>query len=382
MDASVLLKKYEEGRCTPDELALLESWYLNYREQPAGTFHEMAKEEAIAAIHTYLHEYINKKQKKRTYWRYYAAASIIALLGVGSWWFFPNKIKTDSTYATTILTKVAGQKQAYLTLDNGKRILLDAHKPERITQESGLSISKADSSILVYDAHQGLTKNEGSAYHTITTPKGATFAVQLSDGTKVWLNTHSSLRFPTQFSTNRMVELRGEAYFEVNKSAAHPFQIAIHQDDSAPFLVEVLGTTLNVHAYTEETFVKTTLISGKIRTGWQAAKEHILVKPRQQVISAHGQMQLKTVDIDQELAWKSGSFAFDNTDIHEVMEQLSRWYNVRISYSGTEHHETFTGYISRSIPLGDALAMLEKGGGVSFTLSDNHIQVHFLTNPE
>jgi len=381
MNASELLQKYKDGRCTDEERALLEHWYLQYHAQ-AQNAKEPDIDEAIASIHAYLDQHIQQQHNKRKYTWYYVAASVLALICFSSLWFFHADTAISRPDTATILSKVAGQKQAFLTLDNGKRLSLHANESALVTHDGELHMGQqADSGTLVYKSFQEHDKSTSDVFHTLTTPKGATFAIQLADGTKVWLNAGSSLRYPLHFASNRTVELQGEAYFEVAQTATSPFQVMVKRSGKAPFLVDVLGTAFNVQAYTDEVSIKTTLVSGKIQTGLQTTANRIQVKPGQQAILKNEQLFLKEVNIDQELAWKSGSFAFDNTDICQVMLQLSRWYDVPIRYSGTPHHETFTGYVSRNIPLGDALAMLEKGGGITFTLSESGIQVHFLSQP-
>jgi len=381
MNASELLQKYKEGRCTAEEQALLEHWYLQYRSQtPAAS--ETAIDETITSIHAYLDQHIQQQHHKKKYTWYYVAASVLILICFSSLWYLHTDTAPSKVDTATILSKVVGQKQAFLTLDNGKRLSLHANQSALVTRDGELHMGQqADSGTLVYQSFQERDKSIEHAFHTLTTPKGATFAIQLADGTKVWLNAGSSLRYPLHFANNRIVELQGEAYFEVAQTATSPFQVMVKCSGKAPFLVDVLGTAFNVQAYADEGWVKTTLVNGKIQTGLQTTTNRLQVKPGQQVVLQNEQQFLREVNLDQELAWKTGSFAFDNTDIRQVMLQLSRWYDVPIYYSGTPHQETFTGYVSRDIPLGDALAMLEKGGGITFTLSESGIQVHFLSQP-
>jgi ferric-dicitrate binding protein FerR (iron transport regulator) len=190
-------------------------------------------------------------------------------------------------------------------------------------------------------------------YNTITTPRGGQYQVTLPDGTKVWLNAESSLRFPTAFTEKeRAVELTGEAYFEVATNKNKPFLIKTGQSNT-----RVLGTSFNIMAYNDEGPVKTTLLEGavKIAEGGRSA----LLQPGEQGIFNSGSITTKTVNIRAVIAWKDGYYFFDRTPVQSVMRQIARWYNVDIVYKGAMPKDEIVGRIPRSAYVSDVLHIME-----------------------
>jgi ferric-dicitrate binding protein FerR (iron transport regulator) len=194
----------------------------------------------------------------------------------------------------------------------------------------------------------------------MTTPKGRQFQVTLPDGTNVWLNAASSVRYPTSFTGNeRRVEVTGEAYFEVVKNAAKPFIVEVNNKAA----VEVLGTSFNINAYGDERSVRATLLSGSIRVGvpFAGRKKAVVLAPGQQAEVAGTQITVaENQDADKILAWKNGLFNFDGADLEEVMRQLERWYNIEVVYENGIPHTRFIGEMSRQIALTDLLDILKR----------------------
>lgn len=244
-----------------------------------------------------------------------------------------------------------GGNKAVLTLGNGTQVILDEAKNGNVASQGNTTIIKIDGKL----AYEKKGAANEVMYNTITTPRGGQYQLELADGSKIWLNASSSLRFPTAFpGKERMVELTGEGYFEVAKNTAQPFYVKVNN-----MQVEVLGTHFNIMAYADESAVNTTLLEGsvKIRTGNTTS----LLKPGQQARLQQENIKIKEdVDVEEVVAWKNGFFQFDrNTNIQQVMRQISRWYDVDINYDGAVPKRSFGGKISRESNLSEVLKVLE-----------------------
>ena len=195
----------------------------------------------------------------------------------------------------------------------------------------------------------------------------------LADGSKVWLNAASSLRFPASFiGKERKVELTGEGYFEVAKDADMPFKVVMNNGME----VEVLGTHFNVMGYDDEGMVKTTLVEGKVKV--IKGSNHIMLLPNQQGSLLRENDNLKidwNADVNKAISWKNGLFDFDNDAITDIMRQLARWYDVEIQYSGNIVAQFYTGSIRRQVNISQVLFMLEQAGGVQFKIEGKKIIV-------
>lgn len=220
---------------------------------------------------------------------------------------------------------------------------------------------------------QASQKIVASIFNTITTPKGATKKIVLPDGTRVWMNAASTLRFPTAFTNNeRVVELNGEAYFEVAHNARKPFRVKVKGQT-----VEVLGTRFNLMAYDEEPVVKTTLLEGKVKVS--ANKNQVVLHPGEQSVltkNATDQLTVSAINGNDVIAWKKGKFLFNQSDIYSVMREISRWYDMDIECKDSLHlHIYLNGSISRDVPLAKVLKILELTGEVKFTVLNNRIKI-------
>src|SRR5690606_7907066 len=202
--------------------------------------------------------------------------------------------------------------------------------------------------------------------HQLSTPKGGTYQITLADGTNVWLNSESTLKYPTRFWGNeRVVELEGEAYFEVTAQTA-----GVRTPNQVPFrviskgqTVEVLGTQFNISAYADEAEIKTTLVEGRVKVNADESPfESLLLVPGEQAILAGTVMQKQQVDVEQFIAWKDGLFSFKETELHAVMRQLSRWYDVTIAYQDNVPTTHYYGAISRNESLAGVLELLQQSG--------------------
>jgi transmembrane sensor len=303
--------------------------------------------------------------------RWAAAAAILLVAGYGAWqWSHPHKKITHSIETAAAKKDVQpGGNRAVLTLADGSSIALDSMQNGALTHQGGTKIIKLANGQLAY-TKAGDSANE-VLYNTIATPRGGQYRLQLPDGSMVWLNAASSLRFPTVFSgAARTVELRGEAYFEVAKNARMPFEVSVKG-----ISIAVLGTRFNVNAYDDEAAVRTTLVEGGVSVSRNGQKR--VLKPGQQAaVSAGGAITLSSEPhIEEALAWKEGRFLFDGADIAGVMRQLARWYNVEVVYRGGAVTQHFNGGISRNAPLSKVCSMLEATGAAHFTIENDRLIV-------
>ena len=260
-----------------------------------------------------------------------------------------------------------GRNKAVLTLASGKAITLDDAKNGNIANDGDAEIVKSgNGGSLSYHA----LGKEGSAFNTISTPRGGQYEVNLADGSKVWLNASSSLRYPTTFvGADRTVELTGEGYFHVARKAGAPFFVKINGET-----VEVLGTAFNINGYDDEPVLKTTLVEGAVRV--VAGGQQLVLKPGQQVVSEGGKsLRIEPdADLEEVLAWKNGTFNFKRLDIETIMRQISRWYDVDVVYEGARPGGHFSGMISRNTSVSTVLKLLEYGG-VHFRIAGQKIVI-------
>lgn len=303
----------------------------------------------------------NRSQQRRFLWPKAvaaAAAVVLMVLSVGGYFYAQNRsIETENRLSVNTHDVDPGGNKATLTLADGSKIsLTDANNGE-LAKQSGVKISKSKNGELVYSVIA--SDATPLAYNTISTPKGGVYQVNLPDGTKVWLNAASSIKFPTTFAqlSQRKVELEGEAYFEVAKNKKVPFVVSTGGQQ-----VQVLGTHFNISSYSDEGELKTTLLEGSVKV---IAANTIVLKPGQQSNlkrNGSGDLKVSTANITQVMAWKNGFFHFEKENLHEVMRQLSRWYDIEVIYEVDRHDDEFMGDIPRGIKLSEALKILSFEG--------------------
>jgi transmembrane sensor len=249
-----------------------------------------------------------------------------------------------------------GGNKAVLTLADGKQITLDEAGNGKLAEQSGITVTKTKNGQLVYTASPSAVTAKGPAMNMIATPKGGQYQVNLPDGTKVWLNAASSLRYPTAFTAGvRQVSLTGEAYFEVAKVRPEmPFKVL-----TTTQTVEVLGTHFNVNSYTDEPAIKTTLLEGAVKViSPSAAVKELILKPGQQSVLRGDRLNVADVNEEEVIAWKNGMFRFRDADLQTVMRSVARWYDVQVNYEGTLPVRQFSGEIHRNINLSEVLDIL------------------------
>jgi transmembrane sensor len=382
-ELKILISKYNSGAATPEERVLIENWYesLNGAETPKSDEElELVKQDTYAALQTYIgaskpNQYPaqNNKTISLTYVKWMAAA---VLLSISITFYYYRQYRAQQNSNAIAQNDIApGGNKAILTLADGSKLVLDDSTNGKLATQGKTVVQKTGNGMLSYLSpalSTGQTTPEVT-YNTITTPRGGQYNVTLPDGTQVWLNAASTIKFPTAFTgKERNVELNGEAYFEVVKNKNMPFHVS-----SAGQNIEVLGTHFNVNAYNDEASLKTTLLEGSVKVtkgGLQA-----MLKPGQQssIINNENNAAIKVTtvtDIDEIMAWRNGKFSFNDTDIKTVMRQIGRWYDVDIDYNGQIPDDVFTGTFSRNITAAKALKILEFSG-VDFKIEGRKIIV-------
>jgi len=287
----------------------------------------------------------------------WAAAVALVLLVAGAVYFWPRQQQQGQLANVSHIDVAPGKNGAVLTLADGSQLVLDSVNNGLIAAQQGAQVVMRNGQL----SYNPVNKTGGHiAYNIMTTPKGRQFNLVLPDGSKVWLNAASSLKYPTAFTgRERAVELTGEAYFEIAKNAAQPFKVSV----PGRAAIEVLGTHFNVNAYTDEATINATLLQGSIRLRGNASETPVVLQPGQQ-----GQLQpaapinIHNADIDKVMAWKNGIFNFNDASLQEVMRQLARWYDIEVVYEKGVPDKYFYGKVSRDLPLSGLLKVLEATG--------------------
>lgn len=373
-----LLQRYLEGKCTPEEVLTLMQW-LERTDSHRSLLRRMQEEfqrsmEAQSQISPVVSDRIEarllqdisteKIVRMKTYRRWIAAAAVLVLIAAtGTVFLLQHKDPPSAPVAKTTHNDVApGTDRAVLTLANGSTVTLDSAGNQVIQQ--GTTTVHQKNGQLQYDTE---SNTAAVGYNILTVPRGGQFHVVLPDGSKVWLNAASSLKYPTAFTGNeRLVELQGQGYFEVAKNAQQPFIVKVDA-----MTIKVLGTSFDVMAYKDEKAINTTLIEGAVKVNDQ------LLKPGQQASldNSNGHMFVyNNADIQQVTAWKTGFFEFDNAKLADIMRQVSRWYDIDITYNANTAPKLFGGRISRNLPLSEILHMLE-ANGAKFTMKGRSLSI-------
>lgn len=363
-DLEAWLKESEQNR---EFLKVIQDEYI--LKQELQFFSELDTNAAWKKIENKTNK-ISSSPKYIRFAKYAAAVLLLLTTGLIGYWNI-NREKTLKVTANKQLFKedvAPGSDKATLTLGDGSVVNLDDLKDGDLKTDNGIVISKKGGQV-VYQVLE--MSGAAMVYNTISTPTGGQFQIILPDGSHVWLNAASSIRFPTSFKGNkRQVELKGEAYFEIAKNKHKPFNVVA--DDMQ---IEVLGTHFNVMAYGDEETVNTTLVEGLVRVVQNNNSKMLM--PGQEAVynKSNGSMKIRVVDLDQAIAWKKGLFLFNNTNLSAIMRQLSRWYNIKAKYNGELPADGYTGLISRNSNLSSVLNMLEMAGGVQFEIEDKNVKV-------
>jgi transmembrane sensor len=373
-----LESKWMDGSISDDEAREYAGWYNegqdNLVEIPESF--AISKEAHAKRMLTAIRP--KKSRKISIYFTVSIAAMFLIVISI--WLFEQQSLKLDNknqTQATRFKNDVApGHNGAVLTLSNGQKIILDSTGNGLVTIDGNAKVIKKEGA-LRYDAKPiNPSALASMAYNTLATDKGRKWQLTLPDGTMVWLNAASSIRFPLSFiGKERLVEITGEAYFEVKHNGKQPFRVKVENQT-----IEDIGTSFNVNSYKEEGSIKTTLLEGSIKIEIANTSLVSILKPGQQAeisqannFDPHIRIR-PDEDMDETMAWKNGNFSFRNADINSIMRQVSRWYDVDISYEGTIR-DTFVADISQKEPISKLLKLLELTDRVHFRIEGKKVTV-------
>ena len=299
-----------------------------------------------------------------------AAASILLFLSLGIYSLL-HKQAAQPIAQNKLHEILPGINQATLTLSNGQKITLKNSLRGKLAQQENATINITSGGEITYTQKTAQQAQVTElAYNTLTTKRKEQFPLILADGTKVWLNSSSSITYPVAFNgKERSVSFTGEAYFEVVHNAAKPFRVSFRGQT-----VEDIGTEFNINAYDDEPVIKTTLINGSVRVIKGSYKA--ILKPGEAALTGlQGDIQVKDANIEETIAWKNGYFRFNNENIQSIMRVLSRWYDIDVQYSGNVTTEGFYCKISRFKNISSVLRILEKTKGVHFKIDGRRVTV-------
>jgi transmembrane sensor len=385
-----LLDKYIAGEASHDE----EQHLLNFY----GSFKSSSEIESIPEMEDLKDKIFGNILDKITpeedyshsfnfyYLKSFSIAAMILLTITTGIYFYSNRKTQEEEQFVEINVKndiLPGNNKAILTLANGSKISLDDAEYGLLASEGNTVITKTENGEIVYEKN-AIEKNKGISNHaltnTIQTPKGGKYQVRLPDGSKVWLNSASTLSYPTAFTgTERKVKLKGEAYFEIASNKKIPFRV-----ESDGQIVEVLGTHFNINSYDDEDFTKTTLLEGSVKVILNSNSDLLgktrMLKPGEQSLTNASQsgIRIENADTEKAVAWKNGYFKFKNTPIQQIMREVERWYDVELVYEGKMPTDEFTGYISNEVNISAVLNILEQSGGVKFSVKGKKIKVKMI----
>lgn len=376
-ELNTLIQRYLNGEASPQEIAFVESYYAFFEQRDGLTdtldehTQTALQQRILSKVNDEIDEVIPVPARKIIPFRNWipavAAALILLMGGIAAFWLYQKgglKSRQNVTARVTPQNDIPpGIDGAILTLAGGEQMIIDSMQNGAVHQTHGNGITRLNG-VLVIKAN---TTTAGAAiankFNTLTTPRARQCQLLLPDGSRVWINAASSVKFPETFSgTSREVEITGEAYFEIANDPAKPFLVKVNNSS-----IEVLGTHFNVMAYGNENKVQTTLLEGAVRFKHQNST--ILLEPGEQCTLRNNGAIKKTTAADLEFvtAWKNGRQVFKNADIQTVMRQVERWYDLDVVYNGPVAQSTFSGSISRTASLSQVLKMLE--------LSDIHFEL-------
>jgi transmembrane sensor len=376
--------KVSEGTATSEEMAMyiyhIDSFIKEYPEWE--DLNVETKQVIEAQLRSDIYAQVNDGQLKiksyKLWLRIISIAAAISFIFLGIYFINYRNDKYPGIDNSVVQDVKPGKNRATLTLASGKKILLSDAMKGQIANEAGVRISKTEDGQVVYEV-VGLKAEVAGKYNTMTTARGEQWRLDLPDGTRVWLNSASSLRYPAFFpkTGSRKVELTGEAYFEVAKDKQHQFIVNTKDQN-----VEVLGTHFNINAYPDERSVKTTLFEGSVKVNPRAlagalpdGERATVLKPGEQSVLANNGIKVSIANMEQALAWKNGYFLFENEDIKSIMREISRWYDVDVIYLGNVEQKTIEGTVSKFKNVSTVLDMLESTKVVKFKIDGKQIIV-------
>jgi len=352
-----LIEKYQNGELTGEQRALLDQWFDSIGDTEPSRW----TPDQLEALRSRILDQLQKKplaemptHQPLRRWLPYVAA-LLLLSGVGVLYYYASTLGKSSPPETTLVQDIEpGGNKATLTLADGQTIHLSTEQTGVII---GNQITYADGSAVLSNEHQIL---DASTLLSLSTPKGGTYQITLPDGTNVWLNSASTLRYPPRFDdSERIVELEGEAYFEVVPADGKPRPFRVKTKEQT---VEVLGTHFCITAYIDEPETKTTLVEGAVQVFNLKTNRADQLKPGEQSIIRNAQTEIRNVNTETVIAWKNGIFYFEDTPFEHMMKQIDRWYDIEVHYQGAAPTERFSGKMSKNVNLQVFVDFLKDSG--------------------
>jgi len=357
-----------------DEILKQEANHVLFKAERKEHIYQNIQQARAEVYHLPLNE---RPLARKTNWGSVAAVILLILLsGLVGLWYLQRKEQSQHNQQTLLAVKqdilLPNAQQATLTLADGRTVSIDQSADVLLAQQDGVNVIKGVDGSVSYEMLAGARTDEAAIqYNTLSTPKGSSYQLILPDGTKVWLNTASSIRFPIAFQgKERRVVLQGEAYFEVTKDSEKPFFVEANQS-----LIKVLGTSFNISAYKKDHNVVTTLLEGGVNVA--SANGQVVLKPGQQAtVNVQTQTIEKSVaDIRSITAWKEGVFRFNNASVETIMQALSRWYDIEgVTYEG-HSEDRFSGTFHRSKSINQLFQSLEKMSSIKFEIQERRVKI-------
>lgn len=371
-----LVERIRNGKASDEDISLYNTWFTTFQQSDIrDTLEQGGTENFKLLVYDRISQQIHPKQRKtktvRLLPRFAVAASVLIVTTGLFYLLFHKPIHPQQTTQNQLRDIGPGSDKAILTLSNGKQISLTEANNGQIAVQGNIKIHKIAHGKIIYQNmdEQGNTANAEVGYNIMATPKGGQHWVSFADGSRALLNAGSRLRYPTTFNGNeRVVELTGEAYFEVVHNATKPFKVI-----SKGQVVEVLGTHFNINSYANEASVKTTLLEGSVRV-IIGHREKVL-KPGQQLTLTGKKTTVTETDVEEAVAWKDGYLEFTDQDIQSVMREISRWYDVDVEFEGPVTAVKYSARISKFTNLSQILKILQSTKTVQFIIKGRRIMV-------
>lgn len=386
-DLKQLYHKFLSRKCTPEEISYLMNHFLLKGEETelktlieaelASENYEIQDTEEVTALLNKNRASINsiiqeELSQKRSSWNIYLkAAAVLTLITAFSWYFFrsnaDHKLSGNQILASGDITP--GSNRARLTLSNGESIDLENATEGLIVNKDGAGYAKIIGGKLTCLLQS--SGNKDTAFNTISTPKGGVYQLVTPDGSRVWLNASSELKFPSSFGPGkRVVELKGEAYFEIAKDKHHPFVVKTAGQET-----EVLGTHFNINNYADEQATTTTLLEGAVRVHSTNGGAGLVLRPGQQSVLKDQQLKVEKADESAALDWMNGKIVFKNEHLKSIMRKVSRWYGVDVQLKGDIADMQFWGAVSRNNNLSSILNYLKETEDLDYTITGTNVTI-------
>ena len=360
-----LFQKYASGTCTPEESRFLEETFFLYQQDQDAVPSEAEMKAAVTRVREQLADHTRGevlRRRRRPRFYLLAAAVLVMSISIGFIiWQLEGTAHSPQDIAAVNDIQPGGNR-AVLTLEDGQTVDLNEAQSGIVV---GDEIRYADGTA-VLDESAEKNKPQPVGDLILRTPKGGMYQITLPDGTEVWLNASSELRYPKKFAADaRVVEIAGEGYFAVKKDTRRPFIVRTAGQE-----VWVLGTAFNISAYADDEVTETTLVEGAVKVAGHEAKAERTLRPGQQAKLSHKGLSVHAVDVDEFTAWKEGYFVFNDASIYSILKKFSRWYNIEIDDEIKLTDDLFTGKIPRNATLQSALKIVGNTSGMSFQLTD------------